>query len=191
MKRAALAGLLACVIVAISPAHASADDTTCPPKGGTLPNFRPTTPPAPVPDEPFVTGKDKLGTLADFRGKGVVLNFWATWCVPCVREMPDFSRLQDKLAADGGRATVVTLSQDRGGRPVVERFFDKKKISNLPGFLDVRGRLGRKMKVRGLPTTILINAEGLEVGRVIGSAEWDHDEALKLIQACVSAPAAG
>ena len=191
MTRTALLGALVSVIVAISPVHASADDRSCPPKGFEEASFTPAHPPRPVPDEPFVMGEGKLDTLAAFRGKGVVLNFWATWCVPCVREMPAFSRLQEKLAANGGTVSVVTLSQDRGGLPVVERFFKKKKIDNLPRYLDPRGKVGRKLKVRGLPTTVLIDAEGREVGRVVGAAEWDEDAMVGLIEACIAPSTAG
>ncbi len=155
-------------------------------KGTEFVGFRVTEPPIPVPGEPFVVGADKLATLGDYKGKGVVLNFWATWCAPCVREMPALSRLQTQLEKDGGGIVVLTLSRDLDGAPVVEEFFEKKQITNLPVLIDKKSRLGAKMKIYGLPATIFIDPDGMERGRVMGSVHWDSKAALDLVKACTA-----
>jgi thiol-disulfide isomerase/thioredoxin len=132
---------------------------------------------------PFVEGADTARTIADYRGRAVVLNFWATWCAPCVREMPSLDRLQAEVSGEG--IEVLTLSEDRGGAPVIKRFYKKLGIRNLPVLVDKRGEVLRKLRVRGLPTTLLIDARGNEVGRVVGPTEWDSPEALALVRGCL------
>jgi thiol-disulfide isomerase/thioredoxin len=117
--------------------------------------------------------------LADFRGKPVLLNLWATWCAPCVAEMPTL----DKLAArEAGRLHVLTVSQDLEGRGKVEAFFAKQGYRNLETWLDPQMALMTELKAGTLPTTILYDAEGREVWRVAGPEEWDSGEAAALIR---------
>jgi thiol-disulfide isomerase/thioredoxin len=187
MSRMILAGLIASVIVAISQPVASAQAVSCAEGAISHRGFKVTDPPAPVPDEPMALGSDRLVTLQDYKGKGVVLNFWATWCPPCVKEMPSLSRLQAKLAAAKEPIEVVTVSQDRLGEPVVRKYFEGTGISNLPRLLDSKTRLGQRLLVPGLPTTILIDAEGMERARLIGPAEWDAPDMIALVKACTTA----
>ena len=107
-------------------------------------------------------GDGKPVTLQDFAGQVVLLNFWATWCAPCVREMPSLDRLQAKLGGEG--LAVVTVSRDRGGANVVMPFYERLELTNLGVYLDPKGAFSRAFKVRGLPTTILIDREGRVVG---------------------------
>jgi len=171
------------VIVVIYPPHASAEGGKCAAAGRAIVNFQPTLPPRPVRQVPFIEGLDTARTIADYRGRAVVLNFWATWCAPCVREMPSLDRLQAEVSGEG--IEVLTLSEDRGGAPVIKRFYKKLGIRNLPVLLDKRGEVLRKLRVRGLPTTLLIDARGNEVGRVVGPAEWDSPEAIALVRGCL------
>ncbi|MGB0684114.1 MAG: TlpA disulfide reductase family protein [Magnetovibrionaceae bacterium] len=122
--------------------------------------------------------------LKDLQGKGVVLNFWATWCAPCVREMPALDRM--KQALEGESVTVLAISQDRQGVPAARKFYDKAGLQSLDVLVDKKSALIRALGGRGLPTTVLINAEGREVGRVEGEWEWDSEEALTLAKACLA-----
>ena len=141
-------------------------------------NFQPARPPQPVPGLSFYEDGETARTISDYRGSGVVMNFWATWCAPCVREMPSLDRLQAQ--APGIR--VLALSVDRGGAPVVETFYRKHGIANLDVLVDKGAKLMRKLRVRGLPTTLLIDADGNEMGRVVGPAEWDSGSLRALIR---------
>ena len=147
-------------------------------------NFAPTGP-KPVPELTFFDADGKQVTLADFRGEVVVLNLWATWCAPCRREMPSLDRLQAKYGGDG--LEVIALSLDRGDIAKVRAFFDELAISNLAVYQDPKGNVGREMAAPGLPTTVVIDRAGQEVGRLLGPAEWDSAEALAMIEALMKA----
>ena len=142
-------------------------------------NFAPTGP-KPVPELIFFDADGKQVTLADFRGEVVVLNLWATWCAPCRREMPSLDRLQAKYGGDG--LEVIALSLDRGDVGKVRDFFDELVISNLAVYQDPKGSVGRELAAPGLPTTVVIDRAGQEVGRLLGPAEWDSPEALAVIE---------
>lgn len=185
--RGLLAGVLilasAGVIFSISPPHASSDGGNClaPPKG--LANFEPTVPPATVPVIGFFRDDGGEATLTDYAGRGLVLNFWATWCAPCVREMPQLNKLK-QLADDAG-FDVITVSEDRDGPPVINEFYATNKLDKLEVLYDKKMRLLDAFRVRGLPTTILIDSQSREVGRAEGPAEWDQPEILSFIKRCV------
>ena len=134
----------------------------------------------PAPQEPFTDIQGRSLTLADFHGKVLLVNFWATWCAPCVREMPSLDRLQASL--EGRPAVVLAISQDRAGARVVEPFYRDLELLSLDIYLDPKGKLARAFGVRGLPTTMLIDAEGRLVGGLQGLAEWDSPEVRALIE---------
>lgn len=137
--------------------------------------------PAPAPDVAF---KDPSGgdrRLADWRGKVVLVNFWATWCAPCRAEMPALDRLQAELGGDSFE--VVTVATGRNALPAIDKFFDEAGVTRLPKFKDERQALARAMGVIGLPVTVILDAEGNEVARLIGEAAWDTPEAKALISA--------
>ena len=171
------------VIVSISPRHASAEADKCSNPGPGLANFWPEVPPRPSPVYPFFDSQDAELTISDFKGQGVVLNFWATWCVPCIKEMPALVHLKELLSEDN--ITVLALSEDRGGTKKVIPFFKKLGIEGLDVLIDKRGKVARKSGVRGLPVTILIDAEGLERGRVTGIAQWDNPDVVDFVRRCI------
>jgi thiol-disulfide isomerase/thioredoxin len=128
----------------------------------------------------FEDGAGAAMTLAEFRGRVVLLNVWATWCRPCRMEMPALDRLQAKMA--GPDFVVVPLSIDHRGRDAVERFYRGLAIKSLGIYIDRSGEAVYAVEVSGMPTSLLIDREGRELGRVIGSAPWDDAEMVSLIK---------
>jgi len=110
-------------------------------------------------------------SLADMRGDVLLVNFWATWCSPCRREMPYLDRLEASMANE--RFRVVPVSLDRRDKEKVRRFYDEVGIENLPIFFDDGRNLSRSTGATGLPASLIIDAEGREVARLIGEAAWD------------------
>jgi thiol-disulfide isomerase/thioredoxin len=184
MLRAVLAGIVVTAILMISAGHASAADRRCRNAPASLGNFEATSPPQAAPTVPFLENGDTPRTVADFRGKGVVMNFWATWCAPCVKEMPALDRLGAEVRRDG--IAVLALSSDRGGAAVVSKFYAKRGITSLPVAIDEKSKVARAVGVSGLPTTVMYDAEGREIGRVVGTAEWDTPESIAFLRACLA-----
>ena len=119
--------------------------------------------------------------LSEYAGKIVVLNFWATWCAPCRKEMP---ALDDLAAEMGGEDfAVVTIATGRNKMPAIEKFFAEAEIENLPILLDPKSALAKDMNVEGLPATILLDRDGREVARLMGEAEWNSDSAKAILNA--------
>jgi thiol-disulfide isomerase/thioredoxin len=131
----------------------------------------------------FQDAEGKERTLADWRGKVVLLNLWATWCLPCRKEMPSLDRLQKDLGSD--RFEVVAISVDRKGAEASRKFLADTGVERLALYVDPTARMSAELKVVGLPATLLVDAQGREVGRLLGPAEWDSDEAKRLIRAVV------
>jgi thiol-disulfide isomerase/thioredoxin len=141
-------------------------------------------PPRPLPEFGFTDAEGRPRTVADFAGRGLVINLWATWCPPCVAEMPALDRTQAALAGDGIR--VLALSSDRGGRAMVEPFYQRVGIRHLEIWLDPRGAAQRALGARGLPTTILVDRAGQERARLEGATEWDEPPMLAAIRRLVT-----
>jgi thiol-disulfide isomerase/thioredoxin len=131
----------------------------------------------------FQDGEKQKRSLADFNGKVVVLNIWATWCVPCREEMPALDRLQAALG--GPEFTVVPLSIDRGIEKVT-KFYAEVGIRNLPIYVDVEGKSVRELGAVGVPTTLILDRAGHEVGRVVGPAEWDASEVSEFLKPIIA-----
>jgi thiol-disulfide isomerase/thioredoxin len=132
-----------------------------------------------APTAAFVDPAGKKVTLADFRGKPVLVNLWATWCAPCKAEMPQL----DALAAKMPGLVVLTVSQDRGeeSKKAVDAFFAEKKFAKLQAWRDPENALTDAFMVESLPMTILYDAQGKEVWRLIGPEEWAGENAMKLV----------
>lgn len=139
----------------------------------------------PVPTVRFTDASGRAMTLEDFRGRVVVLNLWATWCTPCVAEMPTLDRLQQQVGED---AIVVALSIDRGGQEAVREFYDRTGVKNLKIFVDPTMRAQSDLRVLGLPTTLIIDGQGRERGRLVGPAEWDDAAAVDLVRGAMAEP---
>lgn len=181
-RLAMIAGMLMAAIVAITPVHASAAGCGAPPAA--LARLTATGAGTTVPDEAFFDDGDRARTLAEYRGRGIVLNFWATWCAPCVEEMPALDRLR-KALADAG-IEVLAVSEDFQGAPVVRKFHAEKAIRHLPILVDKRQKLARSVNLPGLPTTLLIDRAGREVARLVGAAAWDAPEAVAFLRRCLA-----
>ena len=134
-----------------------------------------------LPDIGFLDGAGSPVSLKDWRGKVVLLNLWATWCAPCREEMPALERLQKSLGSD--KFQVVALAVDKSGLEGARKFLKDNNIDGLGLFADPTARDGPALKVIGMPTSILIDADGREIGRLIGPAAWDSAEAKRLIEA--------
>jgi thiol-disulfide isomerase/thioredoxin len=132
----------------------------------------------PAPAVRFEDPDGAPATLADFRGRPLLLNLWATWCAPCIAEMPALDRLAGR---EGERLQVVAVSQDIEGRDKVARFFEERGLAHLDPYLDDGMALMTALRLQTLPSTILYDAEGREVWRMTGPAEWDGEEARRLI----------
>jgi thiol-disulfide isomerase/thioredoxin len=136
--------------------------------------------PTPVAAVTFNDTEGRARSLADFRGKLVLLNIWATWCGPCRTEMPTLDRLQANLG--GPDFEVVPVSIDRGGLDAIRKFYNEIGIRNLAMYVDTPGNMLRQVRALGLPTTLLIDRAGQEIGRVIGPAEWDAPEIAEFLK---------
>jgi thiol-disulfide isomerase/thioredoxin len=154
-------------------------DASKAPQDAALGEFTPRDPPRPAPALAFTDRDGRPLALADFRGQWLLVNFWATWCAPCVREMPSLAQLQARL---GDRLKVLAISEDRGGATVVEPFLEKLALHDLAIYLDPKAGAQSAMSLRGLPTSLLIDREGRIRGALEGAAEWDSPKMIELVQ---------
>jgi thiol-disulfide isomerase/thioredoxin len=141
----------------------------------------------PIPDLAFVDGEGHAMRLADFRGRAVLLNVWATWCVPCRKEMPTLDRLQAKLG--GPDFQVVALSIDRQGIAAIKPFYQQLSLTSLGIYVDPSGKAAGDLNSPGVPITVLVDREGREIARKLGPAEWDSPEMIGLIRQHLGLPA--
>jgi thiol-disulfide isomerase/thioredoxin len=148
---------------------------------GAVAKFELSKSPKRLPDLEFLDADDKPLHFADFKGKAMLINFWATWCAPCVKEMPSLDRLQAAMAKD--RFIVLPLSLDGPSRPKVAPFYEDRKLANLGIYFDKGRRMMQALDVSILPTSILVDRSGREIGRLEGEADWDSPEAVALMKA--------
>lgn len=140
--------------------------------------------PRPVPEVQFVDGEGKSHTLADFKGKVVLLNLWATWCVPCRKEMPTLDRLQAQLG--GPDFQVLALSIDLDGLQVVRDFYKEVGIQHLGIYIDESASAISSLGAFGLPATLLLDRQGRELGRKLGEATWDSPEVVAYLKEVIA-----
>lgn len=175
---AALAFLL------VAPALAAADEGEADmPDRTKLGEFAPSSQPYPAPAIPLADTSGQSVELSNLRGKLVLVNLWATWCEPCLREMPSLERLQSLL---GERIAVLAVSEDRGGDKIVAPFIAKLGLKSVKIYIDPKSEVGHALGVRGLPTSFVIDREGKVRGRVEGAAEWDSPKILGVLEPLLS-----
>jgi thiol-disulfide isomerase/thioredoxin len=151
------------------------------------------TTPLQLPDLAFEDADGKAKKLSDWRGKTVLVNLWATWCVPCRKEMPALDGLQAKLS--GPNFEVVAINIDTRDPEKPKNFLKDANLIRLGYFNDRNAKVFQDLKsigrALGMPTSVLVNSQGCEIATISGPAEWDSDDAVKLIKAAVSPAAAG
>jgi thiol-disulfide isomerase/thioredoxin len=144
--------------------------------------------PLDLPDFTVADAEGKPKSLADFSSKVVLLNIWATWCVPCREEMPAFDALETKLG--GKDFEVVAVNIDKGGDKAAA-FLKETGATHLALYTDPSGRLFSTLKAIGMPTTLLIDRNGKEIARLVGAADWASPEAVAVMEAAIGFPPAG
>ena len=140
--------------------------------------------PVEVPQVPFFMPDGSEATLGDFAGKYILVNFWATRCAPCRKEMPELNALQEEFGGDAFE--VVTIATGRNSPAGIEKFFAETGITALPRAQDPKSALAREMGILGLPITVLIDPEGQEIARLRGDAEWHSDRARAIVAALLA-----
>ena len=133
----------------------------------------------PAPAALFEDGEGRPARFSAFRGRPFLVNFWATWCAPCVVELPSLDAL---AAREAGRVAVIAVSQDLDGRQRVTEFFARRRFTRLEPYLDPRMDLMPALGIDTLPTTILYDAQGREVWRMTGMAEWGDQRTTRLLR---------
>ncbi len=151
------------------------------------------TAPVKLPDLAFEDADGKPKKLSDWHGKTVLVNLWATWCVPCRKEMPALDSLQTKLG--GKDFEVVAINIDTRDPEKPKNFLKDANLTRLGYFSDTKAKVFQDLKnigkALGMPTSILVDSQGCEIGNIAGPAEWASDDAIKLIKAAVQPAAAG
>lgn len=160
--------------------HSMSDAFGGPSFEGYVGSFVAAIPPGVAPEVPFFDADRAPHTLSEYRGKVVLVNFWASWCPACIMEMPALDRLQAELGSK--HFIVLAISQNVGGAAVVRRFFQSHKLEHLSVLIDNQRRLGLAFNQDMLPTSVLLDPEGREVGRLVGPADWSSPQALELIR---------
>lgn len=177
------------LVVAMAAAGGAPGALAAPPMEGQFAeDFTLLDPPAKVPPIALRALDGARVRLGDFAGQVVLVNFWATWCAPCVREMPSLDRLQAELAGEG--LIVAAVSVDRGGAAAVEPFAAKYGLAHLRLLLDPKSEVARALGLPGLPTSYVLDRGGDVVGVLTGPAEWDSPEAKALLRHYLREPSA-
>ena len=126
----------------------------------------------------FNNYKEEKVSFSEFKGKVLLVNFWATWCAPCIKEMPSLDRLKYKV---GDNFDVIAISVDRDGINKVKDFFDNNNIKNLEKFFDIKNSLAKEMNLFGVPTSFFIDKNGNIIGNYQGDMEWDNETVVKFV----------
>jgi thiol-disulfide isomerase/thioredoxin len=145
--------------------------------------FTPVSPPLPAPGAAYQARDGAAKSLRDLAGHWVLVNLWATWCAPCIKEMPSLDRMQAKL---GSALDVVAVSEDRNGAKAVDPFLAKLPVKKLTIALDPTNALTNALHVEGLPTSLLIDPKGDIVAKLEGGAEWDRGRTLAKLKELIA-----
>lgn len=145
--------------------------------------------PLDLPPIEFADGTGAAKSLADFKGKVVLLNIWASWCVPCREEMPALDKLETELG--GKDFAVVAVNIDKGGPDKARGFLAETGATHLGLYTDPTSKLFAVLKTVGMPTTLVLDRDGKEIGRLIGPADWSSPEAKRVVEAAIAAKPAG
>jgi thiol-disulfide isomerase/thioredoxin len=171
-------------LLSMTPTAVEATHSESQPSDGTVRSFRSLEPPREPPYFEFQNDKGQIINLASFRGKVLLLNIWATWCAPCIREMPALDRLQAKF--DKKDFVILPISLDRAGRLVVEAFYRKVDIRHLGIYLDPKLSIQKAFPIDVLPANFLVNQEGRVTGFLQSFVDWDAPEAENMIRRLIS-----
>lgn len=172
--------------MAITLSLASAEPSACTWQRATdsgINNFLAKDPPAPIEDTVFFDRNGGEVRLSDYKGTPLIVNFWATWCPPCVAEMPALDRLKGLLSSSG--IDVLAIDEDRNGAELAAKFYETNNITNLDILIDRQMALIKSAGVSGLPTTLFVDADGNEIAAVVGEAKWDSPAAVTFVKACL------
>jgi thiol-disulfide isomerase/thioredoxin len=149
--------------------------------------------PLKLPDLTFEDADGKPKKLSDWHGKTVLVNLWATWCVPCRKEMPALEGLQTKLKSPNFEVVAINIDTRDPEKP--RKFLEDANLTQLGFFNDQKAKVFQDLKsigrALGMPTSVLVDGQGCEIATIAGPAEWDSEDALKLIEAATGSPAAG
>jgi thiol-disulfide isomerase/thioredoxin len=187
-RRAIVTIVLLCVAAAIIGYAADRSLTASPPPEApsmpVLGKFTLVSPPLEAPAHGYIARDGTAKQFADFKGHWLLVNLWATWCAPCIKEMPSLDRMQAKL---GSAVEVIAISEDRGGVTAVDRFLTDHAVKSLTIGLDQTGSIANAMHVEGLPTSLLIDPQGRIVARLEGAAAWDTGPTLATLEELMAA----
>jgi thiol-disulfide isomerase/thioredoxin len=135
--------------------------------------------PVEVPNIKFIDDQNNLHSLSDYKGKVVLLNFWATWCAPCVSEMPTLAKLAKSME---DKVDIIPISVDYKGADAVKKFYEEQDITTLPIFVDNKGKAFKELKLQVLPVTYIIDRKGMIIAKVMGELDWDSKEVHEYLQ---------
>jgi len=185
MKKLLFALVYTALTAGANTAHAADADIIAPLTSGDMKKLIVHSAPKATSDAAFFLEDDAgTTTLEAYEGKYVLVNFWATWCAPCRKEMPHLSALQSELGGDDFE--VLTIASGRNSPVGIKKFFKEAGVSNLPRHQDPKQALSSQMGIFGLPITVLLDPEGKEIARLRGDADWAGDSAKAIIKALVA-----
>ncbi len=171
---------VAIVTSLLLPAAVSANHAATEPSDGTVNSFIKVDPPKSVKPVPMMRGEHEAIDLSAFNGKLVLLNFWATWCPPCLRELPALDRLQQRLGSD--RFEVVAVALDQKGYAGAREFYDRLNIKHLELYVGTVEAFGKEFPVDVFPANFMIDADGRVLSFMRSYADWDAPEAEQMIR---------
>lgn len=148
---------------------------------GNMNNFMIYEKPQPI-DLEFLDENGGKHTTAEFKGKLVLLNFWATWCKPCLSEMKIFSQMQEEYKKQNKDILIIPISMDFNKAQAVKDFFQEQNITNLPVYIAGDAGIFKKVGIAGLPTCLIIGRDGMERVRIVGASDWEGAEERKFLE---------